>query len=55
METPCVQVCTINSDAFCIGCKRTREEIATWVYLTPERRKHIMRLLKHRHIENTHK
>lgn len=55
METPCVQVCNINKDDFCTGCKRTREEISQWLYLTPERRTHIMRLLKNRHIENTHK
>lgn len=55
METPCVQVCTINNNDFCTACKRTRNEIATWVYLTPERRTHIMRLLKNRQIENTHK
>lgn len=51
METPCVQICTINSKDFCTGCKRTREEISKWVYMTPQERKDIINLLENRTID----
>ncbi len=40
--TPCIQVCTLDSDGFCIGCGRSREEIAIWTTLTEADRLRIM-------------
>ena len=51
METPCVQVCTINSKDFCTACKRTRNEIRQWIHMTDEQRTHIMSILENRQIE----
>ena len=43
IESPCVQICLIHPDAgICLGCHRTREEIATWSRLTPETRRAVM-------------
>ena len=33
IESPCISICTIDSDSgYCIGCNRTEEEIAMWGY-----------------------
>jgi predicted Fe-S protein YdhL (DUF1289 family) len=51
MESPCVKICTINSNNFCTACKRTRNEISQWRDMTSEQRIHIMSLLEDRQIE----
>ena len=33
--TPCTAVCELDGD-LCIGCGRTRAEIAAWAYLSDE-------------------
>jgi uncharacterized protein len=40
IESPCVQICVIHPTAqLCVGCLRSRDEIARWSQLTsPERR-----------------
>ncbi|MEZ5851239.1 MAG: DUF1289 domain-containing protein [Hyphomicrobiaceae bacterium] len=46
METPCVRICTIDAHSgLCVGCLRTRDEIAGWMAMTRERRLQIMREL----------
>jgi len=34
--SPCVGVCTMDADGFCLGCFRTLDEIAQWGQLSPE-------------------
>jgi predicted Fe-S protein YdhL (DUF1289 family) len=42
-QSPCRKVCVIHPDSgLCIGCLRTREEIAAWPSLLPEARRAIM-------------
>lgn len=32
IETPCVKICVVDPETqFCIGCGRTRGEIADWI------------------------
>lgn len=46
MITPCVSICTIDSDTgLCIGCRRTAEEIRDWLSYTSEQRLEVMRRL----------
>ena len=41
--TPCVNICVIHPDAgVCVGCYRTRDEIAGWSRLTDDERRAIM-------------
>jgi predicted Fe-S protein YdhL (DUF1289 family) len=40
VESPCVKICTVKDD-ICIGCGRTRDEIARWTRLTEQERKSI--------------
>lgn len=49
IESPCVKVCVLHPEAdICIGCYRTRFEIAGWSRLTPEDRRTIMETLPDR-------
>jgi predicted Fe-S protein YdhL (DUF1289 family) len=43
VETPCIQVCTIDSASrLCVGCGRTLDEIAQWLSLSAAERRRIM-------------
>lgn len=47
METPCIKICDIDlATGLCVGCGRTRGEIAGWVGLTDAERRAIMEQLK---------
>jgi len=36
MRSPCIRHCSINKKQICVGCGRTREEIAGWTTMTEE-------------------
>lgn len=39
-QSPCKKVCVIHPESgLCIGCLRTRDEIAAWPRMTPEERR----------------
>ena len=38
VDSPCVNVCTLDAHKVCIGCGRTIEEIAVWSRLGLEER-----------------
>jgi Predicted Fe-S protein len=43
IESPCVLVCSIDQrTGFCFGCGRTRDEIASWLTMSPEERRTVM-------------
>ena len=43
VKTPCVNICVIDSEtAQCIGCGRTRPEIAGWLTMNASERQLIM-------------
>ena len=49
IETPCVKVCVVDPETqYCIGCGRTRGEIAAWIGMTAEDRHTIMEALPER-------
>ncbi len=49
MITPCMNKCQIDPVSnFCIGCKRTIEEISNWISMTDEQRKKIIEELGQR-------
>ena len=48
-ESPCVRTCVIDQQSqFCIGCGRTRMEIAGWLGMQPQERRGIMTALPER-------
>jgi uncharacterized protein len=49
IETPCIKICVIEPDSgFCIGCGRTRGEIAAWLDLSVGQRHEVMTTLPER-------
>ncbi|HZP09713.1 DUF1289 domain-containing protein [Methyloceanibacter sp.] len=46
METPCVNVCLLDSESgLCAGCGRTLEEIANWSAMSDAERRAVMAVL----------
>ena len=51
METPCVNVCTIDPETgYCEGCARSLKEIAQWSRFSPQDRSRVMAELKDRKV-----
>jgi uncharacterized protein len=48
VESPCVNVCTLDAQKVCIGCGRTIEEIAVWSRLGDEERRAVCQQAAHR-------
>ena len=47
VKSPCVAVCKIDYESgYCIGCKRTIEEIANWSILNDQQKKKILAKVK---------
>ncbi len=43
IETPCVKVCVVDPETgYCVGCGRTRGEIASWLAIDSDERRTIM-------------
>ena len=40
--TPCMGICTLAPDGFCVGCHRTGDEIAGWSQLDDGERAHFI-------------
>jgi uncharacterized protein len=46
IETPCISICRIDrATSVCAGCKRTLQEITSWLHYTDEKRREIMEAL----------
>jgi len=40
--TPCIGICTLDARGLCVGCRRSGEEIARWMYMGDAERAHLM-------------
>ena len=48
-HSPCISVCAIDeSGTYCIGCKRTKQEIGGWMCYTEDERLRLTEELKTR-------
>jgi len=46
IETPCVKVCAVDgASGYCIGCRRTLAEIASWSRMSEQQRTDILTAL----------
>ena len=45
ISTPCIGVCTTDESGLCMGCFRTRDEIAIWGSITEAERLSVMETL----------
>jgi uncharacterized protein len=41
--SPCIDVCRLDARGWCIGCRRTIEEITEWSRASEARRREILR------------
>jgi uncharacterized protein len=48
VPSPCVDICRLNAQGLCIGCRRTLNEIAEWSQANDARRLEILGALKMR-------
>jgi uncharacterized protein len=49
IETPCIKICVVEPETgFCIGCGRTRMEIASWLGMNAAERRTVMEALPER-------
>jgi predicted Fe-S protein YdhL (DUF1289 family) len=46
--SPCINVCSLDEQGFCRGCHRSREEIAAWISMPPERQWEVLRAVEAR-------
>ena len=51
MSSPCIRVCRLNQKKFCVGCKRSEQEIVDWMCYSEEKRQQIINELKDRKIK----
>jgi len=42
VPSPCIKVCRIDDDGFCVGCKRTLDEIRDWMILSDYEQKKLL-------------
>ena len=40
--SPCTGVCRLDDAGFCVGCRRTGDEIANWLQFNDAQRLHLM-------------
>ena len=51
-DSPCKSLCELDETGkYCLGCKRTDEEVFSWMTYSVEKRKQIMEDLKERKID----
>ncbi len=46
--SPCVDICRLDAQGLCVGCRRTIEEITEWPRASEARRRDILRELERR-------
>jgi predicted Fe-S protein YdhL (DUF1289 family) len=40
--SPCIGICELGSDGYCVGCHRTGDEIARWLSMSDSERRFFM-------------
>jgi predicted Fe-S protein YdhL (DUF1289 family) len=48
VPSPCVKVCRMDVDGFCVGCKRTLDEIREWCIMSEYEQQKLLFELKWR-------
>lgn len=46
--SPCIQICRIGDDEYCVGCRRTLAEIAQWSSLNDDEKRKVLDSLRAR-------
>jgi predicted Fe-S protein YdhL (DUF1289 family) len=54
MPSPCISICQMDPQAdVCLGCYRTRQEIASWSRMSAEAQRELLAVLNERRAEKT--
>lgn len=48
VKSPCIEVCSLNNEDVCIGCRRTANEIIEWFSAPNERKREILAAIDQR-------
>jgi predicted Fe-S protein YdhL (DUF1289 family) len=48
VASPCIDICRLDAQGLCVGCRRTIEEITEWSRASEGRRREILRELQRR-------
>jgi uncharacterized protein len=48
VPSPCVDICRLDPQGICVGCRRTMDEITEWPRASEARRREILRELARR-------
>jgi predicted Fe-S protein YdhL (DUF1289 family) len=48
VSSPCIDICRLDAQGFCVGCRRTIDEISEWPRASEARRREILRELQRR-------
>ena len=48
VASPCVDICRLDAEGLCVGCRRTIDEIVEWPRASEARRREILRELEGR-------
>jgi predicted Fe-S protein YdhL (DUF1289 family) len=48
VASPCVDICRLDAQGLCLGCRRTLGEISEWPHASDARRLEILRALHER-------
>ncbi len=45
VESPCIGICRLGDDGYCIGCLRSGDEIGRWLDMSSAERRHIIEVV----------
>jgi predicted Fe-S protein YdhL (DUF1289 family) len=48
VPSPCIDICRLDAQGLCLGCRRTMGEISEWPHASAARRLEILRALRTR-------
>jgi len=46
VPSPCIDICRLDNQGLCVGCRRTIDEIAEWSRASEARRREILRAVE---------
>ena len=46
--SPCINVCSLGPDGYCVGCLRTGAEIGRWMAMSPQEQRQLLMQLDER-------
>ncbi|HEV2321533.1 MAG TPA: DUF1289 domain-containing protein, partial [Gammaproteobacteria bacterium] len=53
IASPCIGICALDDDEYCLGCRRHIGEIAAWTRLSEDERRRILGELPERRVGKT--